>query len=403
MSELEKTTLNRYTIQFRLAKGGMSSVYLAHDEQQRTVVIKVVDGDNPEYVARFQHEIAALKTLKHTHILPIIDDGEYDSWHYYVMPYAGDGNLLEHLDKGPLSQEEAGDILKQVASSLQFAHDRGILHRDIKASNILLKAREHGYHAYLADFGLAIGVDECVGLTQTGSLIGTPEYMAPELAEAPATMSSDIYALGVLLYQMLTGRVPFKGSTSLSIYCKHIAELPTPPSHLNPAISLQVEAVILRALAKRPQDRFKTATEMAEIYSKALHAAEKAEATSLYNAFDGVELAAPTLRVIPVAPVGRPHRRIYQASFVLAAVFFLLIVPLALGFSLSFHPNGVALHGSLAQGASTEFVAQPRIGASFKPASTKNLNTNMNDNFNQPTGNGQGDSDGHKNKHKHED
>src|SRR5437763_10695724 len=157
------------------------------------------------------------------------------------MPHIQRGTLRERLAKGPLTQEEVGSILEQIASALQFAHDHGILHRDIKPSNILLKDERH---IYLADFGLAKGIKENTTITQSGGLIGTPEYMAPELAEEPATTSSDIYAVGILLYQMLTGRLPFKGSTLLSIYWKHIKEQPVPPSLLNPAISYPVEQVI---------------------------------------------------------------------------------------------------------------------------------------------------------------
>src|SRR5881275_1656813 len=145
------------------------------------------------------------------------------------MPYIERGTLRERLAKGPLNQQEAGNILAQVASAVQFAHDHGILHRDIKPSNILLKDKQH---AYLADFGLAKGVEEVSDLTLTGCLIGTPEYMAPELADGPAITSSDIYALGIVLYQMLTGSLPFKGSTPIVIYCKHIQERPLPPSLL---------------------------------------------------------------------------------------------------------------------------------------------------------------------------
>jgi len=401
MPELEKSTLNHYTIERLIARGGMSSIYLAQDKQQRTVAIKVIDGLNAEYVARFQLELAALKAMEHKHILPIIDDGEYDHWHYYVMPYFDKGNLREYLAKGPLSQEEAGNILEQVASALQFAHEHGIIHRDIKASNILLASEKHGLHMYLADFGLAEDINGPGGITKTGFLIGTPEYMAPELAEEPATTSSDIYALGILLYQLLTGKVPFKGSTPVSIYCKHIQELPTPPSLLNPTIFKQVEEVVLRALEKKPQDRFKTVAEMALAYSMALNGIDQCattEITPVYAAFNGLKLAAPTVRVIPVTPMGRPRRPIHQAYIVLAAVFFLLIVPLTLGFTLSL--DGVALQASLARGASAEFAGQLHATPTSTPVSTKTPTTKMVAHFNQRMGNKQG---GHKHKHRHED
>src|SRR5438105_3175864 len=251
MQDLEEKRLAHYTIQRRLARGGMSQVYLAFDEHtQHNVAIKVVHCSEDDYFVRFQREVKTLSTLSHEHILPIIESGVHGSWHYCVMPYIERGTLRERLAKGPLTREEAGSILEQIASALQFAHDHGILHRDIKPSNILLKDERL---IYLADFGLAKNIQETsTTITQAGCLIGTPEYMAPELTEEPATTSSDIYAVGILLYQMLTGRVPFKGGTPLSIYWKHIKEQPIPPSLLNPAISYPVEQVILHALEKNP-------------------------------------------------------------------------------------------------------------------------------------------------------
>ena len=375
MLEFEESTLGCYTIQRRLARGGMSNIYLAHDEQQRPVAIKVVSNGNSDFVERFRHEVAALKALKHKHILPILGYGEHDSWHYCVMPYIKHGTLRERIARGPLGQQEAGEILAQLASALQFAHDHGILHRDIKPSNILLKDEEnerHG-HVYLADFGLAKGVEEVSDLTLTGCLIGTPEYMAPELADGPAITSSDIYALGIVLYQMLTGSLPFKGSTPIVIYCKHIQERPLPPSLLNPAISTQVEQVVLRALEKNPQDRFKSVQEMADAYAQALNASPKRTSILLQeSAFMTpieLRLAAPTLRVIPVAQMEQSHRHIHPAIIALAAMFFLVMVPMALGFTL--HPDGMSMQTPIARGASAEFVGQLRVTPPPTSTSTK--------------------------------
>src|SRR6266487_2546512 len=169
MLQLQENRLAHYIIQRRLARGGMSEVYLAHDEHtQRPVAIKVVHYSDDDYFVRFQREVKTLATLIHEHILPIIEYGKQASWHYYVMPYSEHGTLRDLVAQGPLSEAEAGSILEQIASALQFAHDHGILHRDIKPSNILLKD-EH--HVYLADFGLAKEMEEVSGLTQTGCLI----------------------------------------------------------------------------------------------------------------------------------------------------------------------------------------------------------------------------------------
>ena len=275
MLQLEETILGRYRISSRLSRGGMSEVYLAHDEQtHQNVAIKLVNSYYAEYIERLQREAKALGQLRHDHILPTLEYGEQGPWHYLVMPYMEHGTLRKRLAKGRLSLEEAGRILEQIASALQYAHERGMLHRDIKASNILFANEEH---AYLADFGLAKTIGERSNVTQTGCLMGTPEYMAPELAEHEATTSSDIYALGILLYQMVTGLVPFRGGTPLSVYWKQIREQPEPPSHLNPAIPYSVEQVILRALEKDPSNRFTTPLELAQAYTQALESSEQSE------------------------------------------------------------------------------------------------------------------------------
>ncbi len=268
MPGLEGTMLGRYYLEQLLGRGGMSEVYLAYDElMKRNVAIKVVSSVHSDYIQRFCREVEAIGALNHGHILPAFDYGEQGPWHYLVMPYMEQGTLSEHLANGPPTLEEAGIILEQVASALQFAHDNGIIHRDIKASNILLGS--DGL-VYLADFGLSKALEGNGDITQTGALFGTPEYMAPELAEGPATASSDIYALGVLLYEMVTGRTPFIGKTAIATYWKHIHEEPVPPSRLNPALSRTTEQVILRALEKNPRHRFQSAQALAEAYLRSI-------------------------------------------------------------------------------------------------------------------------------------
>ena len=157
MLEFEGTTLGNYQLQHRLARGGMSEVYLAYDERTRgTVAIKVVHRSDPVCMKRFQCEVKALSMLTHKHILPTLDYGEHGSWCYFVMPYIEEGSLRERLNNGPLTQEEAGTILEQVASALQYLHDHGILHRDIKPANIFITSRGH---AKVLDFGLAKKID----------------------------------------------------------------------------------------------------------------------------------------------------------------------------------------------------------------------------------------------------
>jgi serine/threonine protein kinase len=268
MPGLEGTTLDHYQIQRRLGRGGMAEVYLAHDtETNQEVAIKILAGSQTAYLERFRREAEAIDKLHHDHILPAFDYGDEEPWHYLVMPYVPEGTLRDLLQKGPLPLEDVADLLDQIASALQFAHDNGIIHRDIKPSNILLQD-EH--YIYLADFGLAKALEGSSELTQTGVLLGTPEYMAPDLADGPATTSSDIYALGVLLYQMVTGRVPFIAETPVAVYWKQIREQPQPPSQVNPELSPAIDRVILHALDKDPRHRFQSAMELATAFRQAL-------------------------------------------------------------------------------------------------------------------------------------
>jgi len=270
MPGLEGMKLGRYRLQQRLGQGGMSEVYLACDElMHRDIAIKIMSSNKVDYIERFQREAEAIGNLHHNHILPAFDYGQQNPWHYLVMPYIEHGSLSELLDAGPLTLEHAGEMLSQIASALQCAHEHGILHRDIKPSNILLS---DDHYAYLADFGLAKAMDGSGSVTYTGVLMGTPEYMAPELADGHASISSDMYALGILLYQMVTGQLPFTGDTPLAVYMRQMHEQPVPPSRLNPAISKDVDQVILRALDKDPRRRFQTPDDLAQAYLNALNA-----------------------------------------------------------------------------------------------------------------------------------
>ena len=340
MLQPQVTLLNRYRLQHLLRRGGMSEVYLAYDsEMQREVAIKLVSSDNPDCFGRLRREVGMLSALAHPHILPLLDQGEYEGWYYLVMPYMRHGTLRERLAARPLTLEEAGQLLEQLAEALQLAHDHGIVHRDIKPSNILLDSEQEQFY-YLADFGLAKMPGEGSDITQTGCLVGTPEYMAPELTDRPESASSDIYALGILLYQMLVGHLPFRGSTPLSTYWKHLHEQPAPPSQLNPVIPYAVEQVIFRALEKEPRNRFRTAREMAQAYKRALAFGEM-------PASDGIDVVAQNLAPVhvevkktsamklPLAGL-RTRRAVWsrkaQASFVACiAVLMLLVAPVSLG------------------------------------------------------------------------
>jgi len=334
--EIELGTIAHYQLESLLAHGGMSVVYLARDIQtDQQVAIKLVHASEHDYYERFQREAKTLASLENEHILPIFDYGEYDSWFYMTMPYIEHGSLRDRLEKGALPLQEAEMIFSQLVDAVQYAHNRGILHRDIKPSNILLR---DGKHVYLADFGLVKHIEEMSDLTQTNSLLGTPEYMAPELSERPATASSDIYALGVVLYFMLAGRVPFKSNTPLGVYWKHLHEYPVAPSTYNQALSPATDQVVLRALAKEPEQRFQSA--------KALLAAYQASIQNEHKATVNIVKASSVIpATVPLRPfVGSYKNKTFfqQATnmrlgaLLLLAIALLFIVPALLHFSLSY-------------------------------------------------------------------
>ena len=325
MPVLEGTTLGHYHLMSLLGHGGMAEVYLAFDEYlHREVAIKVVHGSRTAELARFRREAEMLGSLNHEHILPVFEYGEQGPWHYLVMPYLSHGTLRERVEaSGPLSEVEAGLLLEQIAGALQYAHERGILHRDIKPSNILL--RDDAY-AYVADFGIARALGQESDLTQTGVVIGTPEYIAPELLEQPANTGSDIYALGVLLYYMLTGQVPFSGPSTLIILQQHVNSSPARPSQLNPAISLSIEGVVLTALEKDPQRRYRTPQAMAYAYRQALQQSPMSAhrhpqlRLDFFSDTTSERLLQPVPSISPVTRVRRP------AAFIAVSILVLILL-----------------------------------------------------------------------------
>ncbi len=260
------TNFGSYRIDGELGEGGMATVYRAYQPSlRRTVAIKVIGAHlagQLDFQARFRREAEVLARLEHPNILPVYDFGEQDGQAYIVYRYVGGGTLRERL-KGPLPLEAVERLLAPVADALDFAHSQGVVHRDIKPTNILLTEQDV---PIVADFGLARlleagiaapGSDLTQQLTQAGMGLGTPSYMAPEQAQGSAVDGrADQYALGIVAYQMLTGSVPFVAETPLAVALKHVTEpLPSPRSR-NPELSEAVEQALLRALAKDPAGRF---------------------------------------------------------------------------------------------------------------------------------------------------
>lgn len=257
-----KTLSGRYKIVRLIGRGGMASVYLAHQESLGIdVALKVLQGpyvDDPSFFARFRQEAKTLFQLHHEHIVSVHDFNREGDLVYLVMEYVDGGSLSQRLAPGrPLLLEDAIRITTQVGSALVHAHGCGIVHRDIKPSNILF--RRDG-RAVLSDFGIVKVINESAQqLTRGMMAIGTAAYMSPEQGLGrPVDARSDIYSLGIVLYEMLTGRVPFEAETPSGTIYQHIHQAPEPPRKLNPAIPPAVEQVILRAIAKEPDRRYQT-------------------------------------------------------------------------------------------------------------------------------------------------
>jgi serine/threonine protein kinase len=269
MKGLEGTKLGRYELQRRIAQGGMSEVFLGYDHRvRRQVAVKVLYGSNEPFVRRFEREALAVGALSHDHILPLYDFGEQRPWYYLVMPFVEGGTLRDYLfTRNHLTLDEAGSLLEQIASALQYAHNYGVIHRDVKPSNILLRMDGH---AYLVDFGLAKAKADADAHSHSGIGFGTPEYMAPEQSDGINDYRSDIYSLGIILYQMLTGCVPFTADSPMAVTLKHLQLPPPRPGQINTEIPQDIEDIILKALAKKPEERYQDTNEFSNAYKQAL-------------------------------------------------------------------------------------------------------------------------------------
>src|SRR5215203_7167764 len=254
----------RYRIIRRLGSGGMADVYCAEDTQLgREVALKLLYrrfAEDEEFVERFRREASSAARLQHPNVVQVFDRGEWDGTYYSAMEFLEGRNLKQIVrDHGPLEPALAVDIVLQILKAARFAHRRGIVHRDIKPHNVIV---DDDGRAKVTDFGIArAGASD---MTETGSIMGTAQYLSPEQAQGqPVSPRSDLYSIGVMLFELLTGRVPFEAESPVTIALKHVSEPPIPPAELNPAISPALEAVVLRALEKDPARRFADADEFA--------------------------------------------------------------------------------------------------------------------------------------------
>jgi eukaryotic-like serine/threonine-protein kinase len=249
----------RYELEELVGTGGMSSVFRAHDRiLDRAVALKILHerySSDDEYVERFRHEAEAVAKLAHANIVTVIDRGEQEGRQFIVFEYVDGENLKQVVARrGPLPVREALEIALQAASALSFAHRQGLVHRDVKPQNVLVDADGR---ARVTDFGIARKIDVDLGLTQTGSVLGTSSYIAPEQARGERVDAlTDVYSLGAVLFELLTGQVPFDGENFVAVAMQHINEPPPSVLLLRPDVPLRVDSAVRRAMAKRPEDRF---------------------------------------------------------------------------------------------------------------------------------------------------
>ncbi|MEO0564114.1 MAG: protein kinase, partial [Chloroflexota bacterium] len=268
--------IGAYIIDGQVGSGGMATVYKAHHTRlDRDVAIKVMHPSvqaDANFATRFDREAKIVAALEHPHLVPVYDFDETDDQPYIVMKYIDGPTLKDVLAERTLTLSEIVDILDAIADALSYAHAKGVLHRDLKPSNVIL---DEQHTPYLTDFGLARGAGHGDGSLSAGLIIGTPNYVSPEQAEGSGsiTASTDVYTLGVMLYEMVVGRLPFVGANPYTTIHKHIAEQPPIPSEINPEIPVQVEMVLLRALEKDPADRYASPRALADAFRAALEAA----------------------------------------------------------------------------------------------------------------------------------
>lgn len=272
-SELIGQTLAGYEIREEIGRGGMAAVYKAWQPSlDRPIALKVLHAvftHDDVFLARFHHEALLAAQLTHPHIVKIFNAGEYEGRFFIAMEYMPGGSLKTWLAPGtghPIDLQTCTDLIRQVGEALSYAHARGVVHRDIKPSNLLLSDDQR---LCLTDFGIAKAGNSS-GLTQWGTMIGTVEYMSPEQAQGlTLDHRSDLYSLGVVLYELLTGLVPFSGTNSYSILLAHLNRAPLPPSQLNPALPSAIDGVVLKALAKDRRQRFQQVDELVEALRQA--------------------------------------------------------------------------------------------------------------------------------------
>jgi beta-lactam-binding protein with PASTA domain/predicted Ser/Thr protein kinase len=319
----------RYTVLERIGSGGMADVWLADDSHlQRRVALKVLHArfaQDKEFVERFRREAEAAAGLQHPNVVAVFDRGEIDGTYYIAMQYL-DGRTLKQVIDAGLTPEQAAGLIRQVLEGARFAHRHGVVHRDLKPQNVIVDGEGK---ATVTDFGIArAGVSE---ITQAGSVMGTPHYLSPEQAQGfEVTAVSDLYSIGVMLYEALTRRVPFEADSAVAIAMKQVSQAPQRPSSLDPQVSPALDAVVMRALEKEPGQRFQSA----DAFIAAIDAALKDPGGGADNTAAFAPL--PPVVAVPEEPVAEgvePEDR--RNRWIWALVALAVLIGLLVGFALT--------------------------------------------------------------------
>jgi len=350
----------RYSIMTRIGSGGMAEVYCANDLQLgRKVALKLLHrrfAEDGDFVERFRREASSAAGLQHPNVVGVYDRGEWEGTYYIAMEYLEGRSLKEVLNEhGPLPAGLAIHVTEQILRAARFAHQRGIIHRDLKPHNVIV---DDEWRVRVTDFGIArAGASD---MTETGSIMGTAQYLSPEQAQGHAvSAASDIYAIGILLYELLAGRVPFDGDSAVTIALKQVSEAPVPPSVHNPAVPPELDAIVLRALEKEPADRFADAEEFIVALQRTrehLAAVEPGQSTAVFGALPAAaypdetdptaiaplaaeptdeELAALAYPAEPPPPESEEERRRRRLRWAVAIAVLLLLAAAALTFALT--------------------------------------------------------------------
>src|SRR5215218_7083921 len=318
----------RYELRTLVGSGGMADVYLAGDEVLgREIALKMLKeryAQNEEFVERFRREAKSAAVLSSPYIVPIFDRGETEDGAYYItMEYLPGGTLKDKITAtGALPSEEAAEVALQVAEALKTAHARGVIHRDIKPRNILLA--DSG-HVKVADFGIARAADATT-ISHTGDILGSAKYMSPEQAVGEQVgPASDIYSLGVVLYEMLTGRVPFEVETPADVPIRHADGPPHRPRELNPEVPVGMDTIVMRLLAKDPENRYSSAAELIEELGRMQHGLPPVVSSG--EKVTSAALTTPETLILPQsAPAGGTRPRRSRLPWLLTAFVALIAV-----------------------------------------------------------------------------